>query len=142
MDPGDLGLELLVADPAGTRWPTLDGVVGAGSELQRGADRLDSPATLSRIDVADEDATEPSPTAVGYQDASERPYSAQYHVKDCQPDDLPELLVCAAANISDKNVTPAGSSVTSFVFSKKLDWWSPGGRRQLRGIQQAYRRRY
>lgn len=62
----------------------------------------------------------PSPTAVANQDAEERPYAAQYLVNECQPDALPELLVCAAANISDKNVTPAGSNVTSFVFSK--DW--------------------
>ena len=53
VDLGDLRLEFLVADPAGTRWPPLGGVVGPGSELQRGADRLDSPATLARIDVAD-----------------------------------------------------------------------------------------
>jgi hypothetical protein len=47
MDLGDLGLEFGVADLACTRWPPLGGVVGAGSELQSGADRLDSPATLS-----------------------------------------------------------------------------------------------
>jgi hypothetical protein len=80
--------------------------------------RLSTAFVLGR--VRRDDVTEPSPTAVGDQDADERPYAAQYHVKDCQPDDLPELLVCAAANISDKNVTPAGSSVTSFVFSR--DW--------------------
>jgi hypothetical protein len=53
VDPGDLGFEFLVADPPGTAWSPLGGVVGPGSELQRGADRLDSPAILARIDVAD-----------------------------------------------------------------------------------------
>jgi hypothetical protein len=47
VDLGDLGLELLIADLAGTWRPPLGGIVGAGSELQCGADRLDSPATLS-----------------------------------------------------------------------------------------------
>ena len=79
--------------------------------------RLSNAFVLGRI--YRKDADQPSPTAVGHQDARERPYSAQYHVKDCQPDDLPELLVCASANISDPNATPAGSSVTSFVFSKE-----------------------
>jgi hypothetical protein len=53
VDPGDLGFEGLVADLPGTAWPPFGGVVGPGSELQRVADRLDSPPTLSRIDVAD-----------------------------------------------------------------------------------------
>ena len=30
---------------------------------------------------------------------------------------FPELLVCAAANVSDESVTPPGATVTSFVFS-------------------------
>src|ERR1039458_5510821 len=42
VDPGDLGLEDLVAYLPRTRWSSLGGVVGPGSELQRGADRLDS----------------------------------------------------------------------------------------------------
>jgi hypothetical protein len=45
VDPSNLGLERLVSDPPGTRCPPLGGVVGPGSELQRGADRLDSPST-------------------------------------------------------------------------------------------------
>ena len=52
-DPPDLDLQLLVPDPPGTDRALLGGVVGGGSELQRGADRLDSPSTLSGIDVAD-----------------------------------------------------------------------------------------
>jgi hypothetical protein len=66
------------------------------------------------------DSTPPSPTAVGHDDAAERPYAATYPINDCQPKNTPELLVCAAANISDKGATPSGSRVTSFVFSK--DW--------------------
>ena len=53
VDPGNLRLELVVANFAGTRRPSFGGVVGPRSELQRGADRLDSPAILARIDVAD-----------------------------------------------------------------------------------------
>jgi hypothetical protein len=80
--------------------------------------RLSAAFVIGRIRRADPNA--PSPTAVGRDDATERPYAAQYNISDCQPANLPELLICASANISDKNVTPAGSRVTSFVFSK--DW--------------------
>ena len=51
-DPLDLDLQLLVPDPAGAQGPVAGGVVGGGSELQSGADRLDSPSTLPSIDVA------------------------------------------------------------------------------------------
>ncbi|MGD0881029.1 MAG: hypothetical protein ABSB09_05630 [Acidimicrobiales bacterium] len=62
---------------------------------------------------------EPSPTAVGDQDASERPYETPYRLSECQPDDFPEVIICAAANISDYGATPSGSHVTSFTFSSK-----------------------
>ncbi len=58
-----------------------------------------------------------SPTAVGDQDASERPYEESYKLTQCQSADFPELIVCAAANVSDYGATPSGSHVTSFTFS-------------------------
>jgi hypothetical protein len=63
------------------------------------------------------DATIPSPTAVGEQDAEPRPYSISYRLSDCASEDFPEILICASANISDYGQTPSGSNVTSFVFS-------------------------
>jgi hypothetical protein len=59
----------------------------------------------------------PSPTAVGDEDASERPYEKKYLLSHFQPDDYPELIVCAAANVSDYGATPSGSHVSSFTFS-------------------------
>jgi len=49
----DLGHQDLVTLLALAGRAGLSGVVGAGSELQRSADRLDSPSILSGIDVAD-----------------------------------------------------------------------------------------
>ncbi|MDP9388029.1 MAG: hypothetical protein M3Q48_08875, partial [Actinomycetota bacterium] len=49
--------------------------------------------------------------------AEERPYRTWYRLSQTQPPDFPELLVCAAANISDYGRVPTGSHVTSFVFS-------------------------
>jgi len=79
--------------------------------------RLSSAFVLGRTYRSD--TTLPSPTAVGHNDADERPYAGHYPIFDCQPENLPELLVCASANISDKGATPSGSHVTSFVFSKE-----------------------
>lgn len=60
-----------------------------------------------------------SPTAVGDIDAQERPFGCRYCLSQSQPDDFPELLICAAANVTDYGATPTGSNVTSFVFSAK-----------------------
>jgi len=79
--------------------------------------RLSSAFVLGRTRRLD---GEPSTTAVDHADAQERPYVAKYRISDCQPDNFPQLLVCASANVSDRGATPAGSNVTSFVFSK--DW--------------------
>ena len=62
---------------------------------------------------------DPSPTAVDNEDAAERPYTISYRLSDCESDKFPEILICAAANISDYGVTPSGTNVTSFVFSSK-----------------------
>ena len=59
----------------------------------------------------------PSPTGVGDQDAAARPYTLPYRLTDMSSD-FPEILICASANVSDYGVTPSGSNVTSFVFSK------------------------
>ncbi len=61
----------------------------------------------------------PSPTAVGDQDAQERSYSQPYPLSAYQPQDFPEVIICAAANISDYGATPSGSHVTSFTFSSE-----------------------
>ncbi len=60
-----------------------------------------------------------TPTSVCGFDASERPYSKSYKLTECQPDDFPEVIICAAANVSDYGATPAGSNVTSFTFSSQ-----------------------
>src|SRR5581483_3630595 len=49
--------------------------------------------------------------------AEEIPYDQLPPLSKSQPPDFPELLVCAAANLSDYGKTPAGSNVASFVFS-------------------------
>ena len=77
--------------------------------------RLSAGFVLKRIRRGHSD--EPSPTAVGDQDAAERPYETPYRISQCQPDDFPEVVICAAANISDYGATPSGSHVTSFTFS-------------------------
>ena len=68
-----------------------------------------------------------SPTAVDDNgarvDACPRPYDALYKLSEAQPDDTPELVVCASANVSKYGATPTGASVTSFVFS----WSKIGG---------------
>jgi hypothetical protein len=79
--------------------------------------RLSSAFVLGRTDRVD--PTTPSPTALGNQDAVARPYSIPYLLTDLGSDDIPEILICASANISDYGLTPSGSNVTSFVFSKK-----------------------
>jgi hypothetical protein len=79
--------------------------------------RLSAGFVLRRTKRADDDPV--SPTAVGDQDASERPYEDSYHLTQCQPADFPELIVCAAANVSDYGATPSGSNVTSFTFSSR-----------------------
>jgi hypothetical protein len=38
-------------------------------------------------------------------------------LSDLRPPDWPQLLICAAANVSDLGYTPPGLGVTSFVFS-------------------------
>ena len=40
-----------------------------------------------------------------------------YKISDVQPDTMPELIVCASANISTYGATPTGFKSTSFVFS-------------------------
>jgi hypothetical protein len=48
----DLGSENLVTLGASARQPGHGFVVGAGSELQGSADRLDSPSSLPGLDVS------------------------------------------------------------------------------------------
>jgi hypothetical protein len=68
-----------------------------------------------------------SPTAVDDNgvrvDACPRPYDAIYRLSEAQPDDTPELVVCASANVSKYGATPTGAPVASFVFS----WSKIGG---------------
>jgi len=52
-------------------------------------------------------------------DATRRPYDFLYKISDSQPDDFPEFVICAAANVSKYGATPTKSPVTSFVFSKQ-----------------------
>ena len=51
-------------------------------------------------------------------DATRRPYRPDYKISDTQDSqDLPQLIVCAAANVSKYGATPTGAPVASFVFS-------------------------
>jgi len=79
--------------------------------------RLSAGFILQRTKRADSDPV--SPTSVGDEDASERPYEESYYLTRCQSADFPELIVCAAANVSDYGATPSGSNVTSFTFSSR-----------------------
>lgn len=71
--------------------------------------RLSSTYALRRV----------QPSGSTLPEAEARPYSALYRLSDAQPPHLPEVLICAAANISDYGRTPTGSNVTSFVFSAR-----------------------
>lgn len=77
--------------------------------------RLSSAFVLGRVERQPSPA--PSPTAVGNQDADERPYEIPYRLSQFPGDHSPEVLICASANISNYGATPSGSHVTSFVFS-------------------------
>jgi hypothetical protein len=68
--------------------------------------RLASAFTLRRVRTAD-----------GTEYAEARPYTRLCPLSASQPDNTPELLVCAAVNISDYGRTPTGSDVGGFVFS-------------------------
>jgi hypothetical protein len=71
-DPLDLDLQYLVPDSPGTGRALPGGVVGGGSELQGGADRLDSPSGLPGIDVADYFFVRPSSSVAKKIEASFR----------------------------------------------------------------------
>jgi hypothetical protein len=45
------------------------------------------------------------------------PSDQELTLSELRPPDWPQLLICAAANVSDLGYTPPGLSVTSFVFS-------------------------
>jgi hypothetical protein len=81
-------------------------------------ERLSNAFVLKRF-KADPEAW--SPTAVDDDgvrvDACPRPYDALYKLSEAQPDDTPELVVCASANVSKYGATPTGAPVASFVFS-------------------------
>jgi hypothetical protein len=61
-----------------------------------------------------------SATSVAGEDAEERPYDRPYQLSKMQPEGLPKVLICAAANVSDYGSTPTGSHATSFVFSSDV----------------------
>ncbi|MBV9933429.1 MAG: patatin-like phospholipase family protein [Actinobacteria bacterium] len=70
--------------------------------------RLASAFTLRRLRRKD-----------GTEYAQARPYTRLCPLSASQPDNTPELLVCAAVNISDYGRTPTGSDVGGFVFSSR-----------------------
>jgi hypothetical protein len=63
-----------------------------------------------------------SPTAVRrgthWIDADRRPYDYPYRISEGQPENFPELLLCASANVSTYGATPTSAPVSSFVFSQ------------------------
>ncbi len=58
------------------------------------------------------------PTEVNGQFADHRPYVYSYQISAVQPATMPQLIVCASANVSTYGATPTGFRSTSFVFSK------------------------
>ena len=58
------------------------------------------------------------PTEVDGQFADHRPYVYSYEISAVQPGTMPQLIVCASANVSTYGATPTGFRSTSFVFSK------------------------
>ncbi|MGH2805725.1 MAG: patatin-like phospholipase family protein [Actinomycetota bacterium] len=51
--------------------------------------------------------------------AKELPYDQMVRLSQSQPPNFPELIVCAAANISDQGATPTGRNATTFTFTAK-----------------------
>jgi hypothetical protein len=98
--------------------------------------RLAAAFALCRVKADD---TRPSPTAVGTQDARPRSIRNQPRLSDSQPDQgFPEILICAAANISDYGETPSGSNVTSFVLGPKVIGGPTVGARPTQEYQDAF----
>jgi len=61
----------------------------------------------------------PSPTAVGDQDARPLSYWSPSPLSESNPEDFPEVIICATVNISDYGLTPSGSNASSFTFSHR-----------------------
>lgn len=61
----------------------------------------------------------PSSSRVYGVDARERDYARPYWLSDFQSDKIPEIIICAAANISTYGETPTGTHVSSFTFSSE-----------------------
>ncbi|HUZ40846.1 MAG TPA: hypothetical protein VMU68_05590 [Acidimicrobiales bacterium] len=79
--------------------------------------RLSASFILER-DPANQDGP-PSASRVQGVDASERDYATPYLLSAFQSDQIPEVIICAAANVSGYGATPTGSNVTSFTFSSE-----------------------
>ncbi|HSK96105.1 MAG TPA: hypothetical protein VK891_05755, partial [Euzebyales bacterium] len=62
-------------------------------------------------------AVERVPEAVSPARVRERNYAKLVGLSESRPDGWPELIVCAAANISDEGATPPGRNATPFVFT-------------------------
>jgi hypothetical protein len=83
-------------------------------------ERLSAAFGLKRFEACDE-VWSPTSALEGGRlvDATRRPYDFVYKISESQPELFPELLVCAAANVSKYGATPTKAPVTSFVFSKR-----------------------
>ena len=115
-------------DAAGERWVACAVLTAVFAALYALADlttwslhpfyreRLCSVFALKRVALPDDVPPICSDTAAGV--AVARDYDEPLMLSDTAIDDLwPELIVCAAANVSDDAATPPGRSVTSFTFS-------------------------
>lgn len=58
--------------------------------------------------------------------AEERPYNRRYLLSASQPKDIPRVLICAAANVSEFGESPAGQGVLPFIFSAGGVGFPPG----------------
>jgi hypothetical protein len=110
-------------------------------------ERLSNAFVLKRLQVSDGSW---SPTATMDEgtrvDAAPRSYDGIYKISDAQDVDMPELITCAAANVSSYGAAPTGAPVTSFVFSKAeiggpiVGAWSAGVYESVLGPVDSWRR--
>lgn len=77
--------------------------------------RLSAAFVLERGDADIKDT--PTSSSVDGVVASERNYTTPYWLSTYQADEIPEVIICAAANISNYGETPTGTHVSSFTFS-------------------------
>jgi hypothetical protein len=100
-----------------TRWGILAAVFGGVYLLSDLTQWSMHPYYKRRLSTAF--ATHRVRTDDGALVAEELPYDQLVRLSQSQPTNFPELIVCAAANISDPGATPTGRNATTFTFTAK-----------------------